>query len=47
MKKKKKDNKKEIALNLIIIYARYFAEITMIIGAFIFLFIVLLRAGVL
>ncbi len=46
MKKKRKDDKKEITWNLILIYARYFAEITMIIGVFIFLFIVLRRARV-
>jgi hypothetical protein len=41
------DDKKEITWNLILIYARYFAEITMIIGGFIVLFVILKRAGVL
>jgi hypothetical protein len=43
----KRDNKKEITWNLLLIYAKYVAEITMIIGVFIFLFIVPKRAGVL
>ena len=45
-KPRNKDDRSEINWQLLLIYAKYVAEITMIIGLFIFLFLITKRAGI-